>query len=36
VNNPEAGGTITFDPITMNLIVRQTAEFHYKFGGMAR
>ena len=36
VNNPDAGGTIAFDPITMNLIVRQTAEFHYKHGSSGR
>jgi len=29
VNNPDAVGTIAFDPITMSLIVVQTAEIHY-------
>jgi len=33
VNNPDAIGTIVFDPITMSLIVRQTAEIHYMMGG---
>jgi hypothetical protein len=33
VNNPEAPGTITFDPITMSLIVKQTAEVHYALSG---
>jgi hypothetical protein len=33
VNNPEAVGTITFDPITMSLIVKQTAEMHFMMGG---
>jgi len=33
VNNPEAAGTITFDPISMSLIIKQTAEFHYMRGG---
>jgi hypothetical protein len=29
VNNPDAVGTITFDPVTMTLIIKQTAEIHY-------
>jgi hypothetical protein len=33
VNNPDAPGTIIFDPIRMALIVRQTAEMHYKLQG---
>jgi hypothetical protein len=37
VNNPEAGGTITFDPITMSIIVKQSAEVHLMMGiGMRR
>jgi hypothetical protein len=32
-NNPEAAGTITYDPITMSLIIKQTAEVHYMLGG---
>jgi len=32
VNNPDAVGTITFDPLTMSLIVKQTAEMHYMMG----
>lgn len=27
-NNPDAPGTVVFDPVRMTLIVRQTAEFH--------
>jgi len=33
VNNPDALGTVVFDPITMSLIVRQTAEVHFMMGG---
>jgi hypothetical protein len=33
VNNPDAVGTITFDPITMSLVVKQTAEIHYALRG---
>jgi hypothetical protein len=33
VNNPEAKGTITFDPVTLKLIVKQSAEVHYMLGG---
>jgi len=33
VNNPDAVGTIVFDPRTMSLIVKQTAEVHYMLGG---
>jgi len=33
VNNPEAVGTIAFDPITMSLVVKQTAEVHFMMGG---
>jgi hypothetical protein len=29
VNNPDAPGSIAFDPVTMTIIVRQTAEVHY-------
>ena len=32
-NNPDAPGTITFDPITMTLIIKQTAEVHLALGG---
>ena len=32
VNNPEAGGTITFDPITMSILVKQSAEMHLMLG----
>lgn len=32
-NNPEAGGTVIYDPISMSLIVRQSAEFHMRHGG---
>jgi hypothetical protein len=34
VNNPEAEGTIIFDPRTLTLIVKQSAEIHYMMGGM--
>jgi hypothetical protein len=33
-NNPEAVGTVTFDPVTMTLVVKQTAEIHYMLGGL--
>ncbi|MFQ3649654.1 MAG: hypothetical protein SNJ75_04925 [Gemmataceae bacterium] len=33
VNNEDAPGTITFDPLTMSLIVKQSAEFHFMMGG---
>jgi hypothetical protein len=33
VNNPDAPGTITFEPLTMTLIVKQTAEMHFQMGG---
>ena len=32
----QGGGTIAFDPITMSLIVKQTAEVHYMLGGVGR
>jgi hypothetical protein len=32
-NNPEAAGTITYDPLTMSLVIKQTAEVHYMLGG---
>jgi hypothetical protein len=32
VNNPDAVGAIVFDPITMSLIVKQTAEVHFLLG----
>jgi len=31
-NNPEAPGTIVFEPRTMSLVVSQTAEFHLRLG----
>jgi hypothetical protein len=34
VNNPEAEGTIVFDPVTLSLIVKQSAEIHYMLGGL--
>jgi hypothetical protein len=36
VNNPDAAGTITFHPATMSLLIRQTAEFHFKMAGAGR
>jgi hypothetical protein len=33
VNNPDAVGTIAFDPVTMSLTIKQVAEIHYKLGG---
>jgi hypothetical protein len=33
VNNPDAPGTIVFEPITMSLVVKQTAEIHFMLGG---
>ena len=33
--NPN-GGTITYDPISMSLIIKQTAEVHYQLGGVGR
>ena len=33
VNNPDAVGTINFDPITMSLTIKQTAEVHYSLRG---
>jgi len=32
-NNPDAPGTIAFDPITMTLVIKQTAEVHMALGG---
>jgi hypothetical protein len=32
-NNPDAPGSITFDPVTMTLIIKQTAEVHMALGG---
>ena len=32
VNNPDAGGTITFEPLTMSIIIHQTAEMHLILG----
>jgi len=33
-NNPDAPGTIMFEPVTMSLIVKQTAEVHFRFAGL--
>jgi hypothetical protein len=33
VNNPDAPGTIVFNPITMSLVVKQTAEVHFMLAG---
>jgi hypothetical protein len=33
VNNPDAVGTIVFNPLQMTLTVKQTAEIHYALGG---
>jgi hypothetical protein len=32
-NDPEAPGTIVFDPARVTLIIRQTAEFHFSMSG---
>ena len=32
----QSGGTVTYDPITMSLIIKQTAEVHYMIGGSGR
>jgi len=32
VNNPEAAGVIAFNPATMSITVKQTAEIHFKLG----
>jgi hypothetical protein len=34
VNNPEADGTIVFEPTTLSLIIKQSAEIHYMLGGL--
>jgi hypothetical protein len=34
VNNPEAKGTIFFNPRTLTLVVKQSAEIHYMLGGI--
>lgn len=31
--NPDGAGTIVFDPITMSIVVKQTAEVHFVLGG---
>lgn len=36
VNNPEAKGTIIFNPATLTLTVKQSAEIHYMLGGIGR
>jgi len=32
-NDPDGVGTIAFDPVTMQLVIRQTAEMHFRLGG---
>lgn len=32
INNPDAVGTIVFDPLTMSIVVKQTAEIHFMLG----
>ncbi len=32
----QGGGTIAYDPITMSLIIKQTAEVHYQLSGLGR
>jgi hypothetical protein len=32
-SNPDAPGTIVFDPVRMTLIIKQTAEFHFRMSG---
>ncbi|HEX5272010.1 MAG TPA: hypothetical protein VFW33_16045 [Gemmataceae bacterium] len=36
VNNPEAKGTIVWDPVHLSIIVKQSAEIHYMLGGLGR
>jgi hypothetical protein len=36
VNNPEANGVVVFDPVSMSLMIRQSAEFHLRMGGGLR
>ena len=36
VNNPDAKGTIVFNPITLSITVKQTAEIHHMLGGLGR
>jgi hypothetical protein len=36
INNAEADGTIFYDPATMTLVVKQSAEIHYMLGGFGR
>jgi len=36
VNNPEASGSIVFEPVTMSLLIKQTAEVHFSLGGIGR
>jgi hypothetical protein len=36
VNNPDAKGTIIFDPVHLTLIIKQSAEVHYMLGGFGR
>jgi hypothetical protein len=33
IKNPDAPGVITFDPITMSLVIKQTAEVHFMMAG---
>ena len=32
VNNPDSRGAITYDPISMALVITQSAEFHFRMG----
>lgn len=34
VNNPDAAGAVMFDPVTMTLVVKQTAEIHFMLSGI--
>jgi hypothetical protein len=34
INNPEAEGTIVYNPASFSLIVKQSAEVHYMLGGL--
>jgi len=32
-NNPDAEGTIVFDPVRLTLVIKQSAEFHFRMSG---
>jgi hypothetical protein len=34
INNPEAEGTIIYNPSSYSLIIKQSAEIHYMLGGL--